>query len=123
MNTGLRFDQMNQFVSAHQASPRITLVYTPVEDTTLHAGVSRYFYYKRATDQLDDGQFGQAVVLDQFNYARGFSRGASGNLPPNMDRAGAGSSSSHSSSKAPGIDGAHSPGSVTISISSKRFHL
>jgi outer membrane receptor for Fe3+-dicitrate len=25
---------------------------------------------------LDDGQFGQAVVLNQFNYARGFSRGA-----------------------------------------------
>jgi hypothetical protein len=33
-------------------------------------------YYKRSTDTLDDGQFGQAVVLDQFNYARGFSRGA-----------------------------------------------
>jgi outer membrane receptor for Fe3+-dicitrate len=33
-------------------------------------------YYKRATDQLDDGQFGQAVILDQYNYARGFSRGA-----------------------------------------------
>jgi outer membrane receptor protein involved in Fe transport len=33
-------------------------------------------YYKRSTDTLDDGQFGQAVVLDEFNYARGFSRGA-----------------------------------------------
>jgi hypothetical protein len=33
-------------------------------------------YYKRATDALDDGTFGQAVVLDQFNYALGFSRGA-----------------------------------------------
>jgi outer membrane receptor protein involved in Fe transport len=33
-------------------------------------------YYKRSTDTLDDGQFGQAVVLNQFNYARGFSRGA-----------------------------------------------
>jgi len=32
-------------------------------------------YYKRSTDQIDDGQFGQAVVLTQFNYARGFSRG------------------------------------------------
>jgi TonB-dependent receptor-like protein len=143
LNTGLRFDQMNQFVSAHQLSPRIVLVYKPFEDTSLHAGVSRYFtppmqvqatpnnlalfqnttqqqticptpppatgcvvaapvrperatyfdvgvdrhvsasfsigadvYYKRATDALDDGQFGQAVVLEQFNYARGFSRGA-----------------------------------------------
>jgi outer membrane receptor protein involved in Fe transport len=32
-------------------------------------------YYKRSTDTLDDGQFGQAVVLNQFNYADGFSRG------------------------------------------------
>jgi outer membrane receptor protein involved in Fe transport len=133
LNAGLRFDQLNQFVSAHQVSPRFVLVYKPVEDTSLHAGVSRYFtppmqaqatpnnlalfqnttqqpaiplddpvrperatyfdagidqlfspaltlgadvYYKHATDQLDDGQFGQAVILDQYNYARGFSRGA-----------------------------------------------
>ena len=137
LNTGLRFDQLNQFVSAHQLSPRINLIYKPVEDTTLHAGVSRYFtppmqaqavpnnlallqntvqqpaialadpvrperstyfdvgadqrfspnltagvniYYKRATDPLDDGQFGQAVALNQFNYARGFSRGAEAKL-------------------------------------------
>jgi outer membrane receptor protein involved in Fe transport len=133
LNTGVRFDQMNQFVSANQVSPRIALVYEPFADTTLHTGVSRFFtppmqaqstpnnlalfqnttqqptiplddrvrperatyfdvgmdqkvlsgltlgldaYYKRSTDTLDDGQFGQAVVLDQFNYARGFSRGA-----------------------------------------------
>ena len=133
LNTGLRFDQINQFVSANQFSPRIALTYRPAADTLLHAGVSRYFtppmqaqstpnnlalfdnttqqpaiplddrvqperatyfdagveqrfwsdfsagadlYYKRVTDALDDGQFGQAVVLDQFNYARGFSRGA-----------------------------------------------
>jgi outer membrane receptor protein involved in Fe transport len=133
LNTGVRFDQMEQFVSANQFSPRVVLVYKPFADTSLHAGVSRYFtppmqaeatpnnlalfqnttqqqaitaddpvrperatyfdvgvdqkllpsldagldaYYKRSTDTLDDGQFGQAVVLDQFNYARGFSRGA-----------------------------------------------
>ncbi len=133
LNTGVRFDQMNQFVSANQLSPRIALIYTPIPDTTLHAGVSRYFtplmqaqatpdnlalfqnttqqpaipfddpvrperatyfdvgvdqkllpnltagldvYYKSSTDTLDDGQFGQAVVLNQFNYAQGFSRGA-----------------------------------------------
>jgi hypothetical protein len=133
LNTGLRFDQINQFVSANQFSPRIALMFWPAADTLLHAGVSRYFtppmqaqstpnnlalyanttqqpeiplddrvqperasyfdlgvdqslgsavtvgadiYYKRATNALDDGQFGQAVVLDQFNYARGFSRGA-----------------------------------------------
>jgi outer membrane receptor protein involved in Fe transport len=133
LNTGVRFDQINQFVSANQFSPRIALIYRPAADTLLHAGVSRYFtpsmqaqstpnnlalfanttqqpaiplddrvqperatyfdlgvdqrlwsdfsaggdlYYKRVTDALDDGQFGQAVALDQFNYARGFSRGA-----------------------------------------------
>jgi outer membrane receptor protein involved in Fe transport len=32
-------------------------------------------YYKQATDLLDDGQFGSAVVLTQFNYAEGFSEG------------------------------------------------
>jgi outer membrane receptor protein involved in Fe transport len=133
LNTGVRFDQMNQFVSANQVSPRIALNYRPVPETTLHAGVSRYFtpsmqaqatqdnlalfrntaqqpvislddpvrperstyfdvgvdqqvlpglalgldaYYKASTDTLDDGQFGQAVVLNEFNFARGFSRGA-----------------------------------------------
>lgn len=132
LNAGLRFDALEQFVSASQLSPRFALVYKPFAGTSLHAGASRYFtppmqaqatpnnlalfqhttqqpaialdgpvrperadyvdvgvdqallqtlsvgidaYYKRATDQLDDGQFGQAVVLEQFNYARGFSRG------------------------------------------------
>jgi len=32
-------------------------------------------YYKIATDMIDDGQFGQAVVLTQFNWARGYSEG------------------------------------------------
>jgi outer membrane receptor protein involved in Fe transport len=32
-------------------------------------------YYKMARDMIDDGQFGQAVVLTQFNYARGYSEG------------------------------------------------
>jgi outer membrane receptor protein involved in Fe transport len=132
-NTGLRFDQLYQFVDANQLSPRATLVYKPVDGTTIHAGYARYFtppmqaqatpsnlalfnnttnqpqipfndpvrpershyfdvgvdqrvlpgldvgfdaYYKNARDLLDDGQFGQAVVLTQFNWARGFSKGA-----------------------------------------------
>jgi outer membrane receptor protein involved in Fe transport len=32
-------------------------------------------YYKDAKDMIDDGQFGAAVVLTQFNYARGYSEG------------------------------------------------
>jgi outer membrane receptor protein involved in Fe transport len=37
-------------------------------------------YYKIATDMIDDGQFGQAVVLTQFNYANGYSEGAEAKL-------------------------------------------
>ena len=132
LNTGLRFDQISQFISANQFSPRVALIYKPTQDTTLHFGVSRYFtppmqaqsspnnlalfnnttqaqtitqdspvrperasyidigvdqhvldsvtlgvdaYYKRSHNTLDDGQFGQAVVLEQFNYAQGYSQG------------------------------------------------
>jgi outer membrane receptor protein involved in Fe transport len=32
-------------------------------------------YYKDARDLIDDGQFGRAVVLTQFNWARGYSEG------------------------------------------------
>jgi outer membrane receptor protein involved in Fe transport len=132
LNGGLRFDLMDIFVSANQFSPRLALVYKPVDGTTFHAGVSRYFtppmqaqstpnnlalfqnttqqqaipladpveperawyfdagvdqkllpgldtgldaYYKVSTDTLDDAQFGSSVVLDQFNYANGYSQG------------------------------------------------
>ena len=133
LNTGVRFDQLYQFVDANQVSPRVALVYKPPNGTTIHAGYARYFtppmqaqatqsnlalftnttnqpevpfndpvrpersnyfdigidqkvlpgldvgfdtYYKDAKDMLDDGQFGQAVVLTQFNWARGYSEGA-----------------------------------------------
>jgi outer membrane receptor protein involved in Fe transport len=133
LNTGLRFDQLFQFVDANQLSPRAALVYKPLAGTTIHAGYARYFtppyqaqatqsnialfanttnqsevqladpvkpershyfdvgvdqtvlpgldigldaYYKDARDMIDDGQFGQAVVLTQFNWARGYSEGA-----------------------------------------------
>jgi outer membrane receptor protein involved in Fe transport len=132
LNAGLRFDQLYQYVSANQLSPRIALVYKPFDGTSFHAGYAHYFtppyqaqaaqsdiglftnttnqpevplnspvlpersnyydvgvdqivlpgltvgldgYYKDARDMLDDGQFGSAVVLTQFNYARGYSEG------------------------------------------------
>ncbi len=157
LNTGLRFDQLYQFVTANQLSPRLGFVYKPIEGTSLHAGYARYFtppmqaqaapsnlalftnttnqpavpfnnpvaperahyfdigvdqrlapgldvgvdaYSKLATNQIDDGQFGQAVVLTQFNWAKGFSKGvefksayqngdfkAYGNLAVNVTRA------------------------------------
>ncbi len=133
LNSGLRFDQLFQYVDANQLSPRFALIYKPVEGTAIHAGFARYFtppyqaqaassdialfanttnapplttlddpvkperssyydvgidqtvlpglsmgldaYYKNARDMLDDGQFGSAVVLTQFNYAQGYSEG------------------------------------------------
>jgi outer membrane receptor protein involved in Fe transport len=47
-------------------------------DRTLAPGlnVGLDTYYKTARDMIDDGQFGQAVVLTQFNWARGYSEGA-----------------------------------------------
>jgi outer membrane receptor protein involved in Fe transport len=141
INAGLRFDQMDQFVSANQFSPRLSFTYKPFENTTFHAGYARYFtppvlveaapvntalfnnttgavpgqtdpvlpershyfdagvdqkfkfgcgsdpkscstlelgvdaYYKIATDLIDNGQFGQALVLSAFNYARGYNEG------------------------------------------------
>jgi len=132
LNTGLRFDQLYQYVNANQLSPRAALIYKPFDTTTIHAGYARYFtppfqaqaasanisefanttnqpdvaladpvkpershyfdvgvdqvilpgltvgadaYYKIAKDLIDDGQFGAAVVLTQFNFARGYSEG------------------------------------------------
>jgi outer membrane receptor protein involved in Fe transport len=52
LNSGVRFDQLYQFVDANQFSPRIALVYKPFQGTTLHAGYSRYFtppYQAQAT--------------------------------------------------------------------------
>src|ERR1700733_8272159 len=141
INAGLRFDQMEQFVSANQFSPRLSFTYKSFENTTFHAGYARYFtppvlveaapvntalfnnttgavpgqndpvlpershyfdagvdqkfkfgcgsdpkscstlelgvdaYYKIAQDLIDNGQFGQALVLSAFNYARGYNEG------------------------------------------------
>jgi outer membrane receptor protein involved in Fe transport len=144
INTGLRFDQMEQFVSANQLSPRFSATYKPFENTTFHAGYARYFtppvlveaapanialfnnttgaasagatndpvlpersnyydvgvdqkiplgctasspkdcsslelgvdaYYKTAKDLIDNGQFGQALVLSAFNYEKGWNEG------------------------------------------------
>jgi outer membrane receptor protein involved in Fe transport len=128
LNYGVRYDGMNEYVTAHQLSPRIGLVYEPTSSTTLHAGYARYFtppdfelvsastvtrfngttnqsqvttdspvqperdhyfdvgisqritpaltvgvdaYYKIASNLLDLGQFGTALIYTPFNYARG----------------------------------------------------
>jgi outer membrane receptor protein involved in Fe transport len=128
-NFGARFDEFySTFDKENQLSPRVNLIWTPTDSTTLHAGYSRYFtpppvedvpgstvakfdgtsnasatdqddpvkaeranyfdagisqkigkhlqvgvdgYYKQAKNQLDDGLFGQTLVLSAFNYAKG----------------------------------------------------
>ena len=43
LNYGLRYDGMDEYVQAHQLSPRIGLVFQPTNATTLHAAYARYF--------------------------------------------------------------------------------
>ena len=133
MNYGARFDDMEQYVSANQLSPRIGAVYKATSSTTFHAGYARYFtpppmelvsnsdlssfanttnapsiyqndavkpershnfdvgaaqalgehwqmgldgYYKLVHDLLDEGQFGQALILTPFNYQHGYIYGS-----------------------------------------------
>jgi outer membrane receptor protein involved in Fe transport len=130
INYGARFDEFYaSFDHENQPSPRVNLIYTPTDSTTLHAGYARYFtpppvenvsgntvddfigtsnqssitngigsvkaeranyfdvgvsqklasglqvgvdgYYKSAREQLDDGLFGQTLILSAFNYAKG----------------------------------------------------
>ena len=43
VNYGVRFDHYTAFSSGSQLSPRVNLVWQPAENTTLHAGYSRFF--------------------------------------------------------------------------------
>ena len=42
VNYGLRFDHFTAFTSDSQVSPRLNVVWQPLENTTIHAGYSRY---------------------------------------------------------------------------------
>jgi outer membrane receptor protein involved in Fe transport len=43
INYGLRFDQLVSFRQENQLSPRLNVVWKPMDGTTFHAGYSRYF--------------------------------------------------------------------------------
>jgi len=43
LNYGVRADLWSAYITESQISPRVNLVYKPVETTTLHAGYGRYF--------------------------------------------------------------------------------
>jgi outer membrane receptor protein involved in Fe transport len=42
VNYGLRFDEFTAFTSGHQVSPRVNVVWQALDNTTVHAGYSRY---------------------------------------------------------------------------------
>jgi hypothetical protein len=42
LNFGTRFDVIDQFTHENQISPRVNVVWQPTDETTLHAGYSRY---------------------------------------------------------------------------------
>jgi outer membrane receptor protein involved in Fe transport len=64
LNTGVRFDQLYQFVDANQFSPRIALVYKPFEGTTVHVGYARYFTppYQAQATQANIALFNDTTV-------------------------------------------------------------
>jgi len=143
INFGGRFDIVDAFSHENQLSPRINIVYKPLDGTTLHAGYARYFtppplenvdqstiskfagttnesaitkdsvvtserahyfdvgatqkiaegfnvgidgFYKSSHSVLDEGQFGQALILSSFNYKRGEIYG--GELTANYNKGG-----------------------------------
>jgi outer membrane receptor protein involved in Fe transport len=43
INSGLRFDGVDEYTSGTQLSPRLNVVWKPTETTTLHIGYARYF--------------------------------------------------------------------------------
>jgi len=47
----------------------VTHQWNAIGTGTLSTGIDAY--YKQAQNQLDDGQFGQAIILQPFNYAKG----------------------------------------------------
>ena len=128
INFGGRFDIVDAFAHENQLSPRINIVYEPLDGTALHVGFARYFtppplenvdqstiskftgttneaainkdsvtkserayyfdagatqkiaegfnvgidgFYKSSHSVLDEGQFGEALILSSFNYKRG----------------------------------------------------
>ena len=132
VNAGIRFDAVRAYTSEQQLSPRINLVWTPTDGTSIHAGYARNFtpppqeligattvaqfdgttkaseittagavkaerehyfdagflqtvapgftvgvdaYYKIKKNLLDEGQFGESLVLSPFNYADGWAWG------------------------------------------------
>lgn len=72
-NTTLQPDVMLNSPAQPERSSYFDVGVTQTLLPGLEAGVDAY--YKRARNLLDDGQFGQALVLTAFNYARAYNTG------------------------------------------------
>jgi outer membrane receptor protein involved in Fe transport len=100
INAGLRFDQMYQFVSANQFSPRLSFTYKPFENTTFHAGYARYFtppelveaapanigLFNNTTGAPNAGQANDPVLPERSHY---FDAGVDQKIPFGCASAGA----------------------------------
>jgi outer membrane receptor protein involved in Fe transport len=100
INAGLRFDQMYQFVSANQFSPRLSFTYKPFENTTFHAGYARYFtppelveaapanigLFNNTTGAPNAGQANDPVLPERSHY---FDAGVDQKIPFGCSSAGA----------------------------------
>jgi hypothetical protein len=92
INGGLRFDQMWQFVSANQLSPRISFTYLPFDFTKFHFGYARYFtppvlveaapvnigLFNNTTAAPPAGQGNSPVLPERSHY---FDAGLDQNIP------------------------------------------
>src|SRR5580658_3723273 len=69
-------NQPDQF-TADPVKPERSHYFDAGVDQTVLPGLTMGLdaYYKMARDMIDDGQFGAAVVLTQFNYTKGYSEG------------------------------------------------
>ena len=69
VNYGARFDAVDAFISEHQLSPRVGLVYKVTDQTTFHTGYARYFtpppteLVSSSTLALFQGTTGQTTSL------------------------------------------------------------
>jgi outer membrane receptor for ferrienterochelin and colicins len=80
VNYGVRFDHYTAFSSGKQTSPRVNFVWQALEDTTIHAGYSRFFspppfelvanttILKFANTTGPTGQPGDPVKAESSNY-------------------------------------------------------
>ncbi|HEX4182515.1 MAG TPA: TonB-dependent receptor [Caulobacteraceae bacterium] len=94
LNYGLRFDQFNGFRDENQLSPRVNLVWLPLDATTVHVGYSRYFspppfelVGAEAVTKFNNTSAASAVTTDTTPFAERadyYDAGVSQKVTPNL---------------------------------------